>query len=145
MRLRCVPVAPQLRQYACEGQPLRREPSRERAPAHAKLGGNLAGLRLAVREQQGDRMFQIAAQRVARGGTIGKRFVAVFYQQRIEVRIAGHDRDGFDILGKYDFVDVAPEVDLATEERIQFRRRRAVARRPHALRRDRARHGDRAP
>jgi len=84
-------IGAQLKENFTERQTFRSQPPRQRPAGHAKRLRDRAELRLAMRQERSDRIFDSDLQRTLSGAAICKRLLAIVEQHLIEMRIRGDE------------------------------------------------------
>jgi len=114
-------IGAQLKENFTERQTFRSQPPRQRPAGHAKRLRDRAELRLAMRQERSDRIFDSDLQRTLSGAAICKRLLAIVEQHLIEMRIRGDETKLLCFLVEDDPVCVRSKFYPASKELFDFR------------------------
>jgi hypothetical protein len=112
-------VGAELTENFTEAQAFRSQPPRQRPAAHAKR--DRGELRLAMRQERSDGIFDSDLQRTLSGAAICQRLLAIVEQHLVEMRIRGDETKLLCFLVEDDPVCVRSKLYSASKEFFNFR------------------------
>ena len=115
-------IGAQLTENFTEAQAFRSQPPRQRPAAHPKRLRDRAELRLAMRQERSDRIFDSDLQRTLSGAAICQRLLAIVEQHFVEMRIRGDETKLLYFLVEDDPVCVRSKLYPASKEFFDFQR-----------------------
>ena len=114
-------IGAELTENFTEAQAFGSQPPRQRPAAHPKRLRDRAKLRLAMRQERSDRIFDSDLQRTLSGAAICQRLLAIVEQHFVEMRIRGDETKLLYFLVEDDPVCVRSKLYPASKEFFDFR------------------------